>query len=85
MPREIRMNDLQETLDELTYPVDRAEAAETFDGVKLEFADGEANLGELIAEVPEPRYDSTDELTADLHTTLPRSAVGEPYQSEGDA
>lgn len=50
----------------------------------LQLADGEANLGSLVADLPADSYESSDELQTGLHTTLPRSAVGEPFQSEGD-
>lgn len=79
------MSHLHDALEELDYPVDHATAVEHFDGTTLRFADGEADLSELLAAVPGGRYHSSEDLEADLHSTLPRSAVGEPYQSEGDA
>lgn len=85
MSREIKMSHLRDALDELEYPIHRDEAASRFDGVILLLADGEVDLGGRIADVPGETYDRRGDLEADLHTTLPRRAVGEPYQSEGDA
>lgn len=85
MSQEISLHDLPDALDDLTYPIDRTEAAVQFDGIALRLADGEADLAGLIRETPQSCYDSSDELMSDLHTTLPRKAVGDPYQSEGDA
>lgn len=85
MAREIKMSHLRDTLDELEYPVAREDAARHFEGDTLLLADGEADLGDLIAKTSSNRYDRSEDLESDLHSTLPREAVGEPYQSEGDA
>lgn len=85
MSREIKMSHLTDALDELEYPIDRPDAADQFDGVKLLLADGHVDLGARINDVPGERYQRREDLESDLHTTLPRRAVGEPYQSEGDS
>lgn len=85
MTREIKMSHLQDAFDELDYPVDRATAAAAFEDTTLLLADGTAQLDALIKDVSSKRFVSSDELVTELHNTLPRSAVGEPYQSEGDA
>lgn len=71
-------------LTELSYPVSREVAAESFEDVTVTFADGEANLGDLISETPADEFDSFEELRDEINNTVPREAVGEPYQSEGD-
>lgn len=78
------MSHLEDALDELDYPIARDEGSAHFDETTLLLADGEANLGELIAKVPAETFSSRADLEADLHAVLPRSAVGEPYQSEGE-
>lgn len=85
MSREIKMSHLQDALDELEYPVNRADAAEAFEDATLLLADGTESLDALIENASSDRFASREELVSDLHNTLPRSAVGEPYQSEGDA
>ncbi|MFC7080856.1 DUF5789 family protein [Halorussus caseinilyticus] len=84
MAREVKLSRVETVLGELSYPADRADAASEFEDVTLLLADGERNLGELIADVPADEFDSTDELQSEINNVLPREAVGEPYQSEGE-
>lgn len=84
MTREVHYNELADLLEELDYPVDRPRAAEAMSDVTLLLADGETNLGELISETSSERHVSVDDLLSELQNTLPREAVGEPYQSEGE-
>lgn len=84
MGREVKLSRVDSLFGELSYPVSREVAAETFADVTVTFADGEANLGELISETPAEEYDSFEELRDEINNTLPREAVGEPYQSEGE-
>ncbi|QSG03649.1 DUF5789 family protein [Natranaeroarchaeum sulfidigenes] len=84
MGREVRLSHLDALFGELDYPIAPGAAAAEFDDVTLRLADGEENLGELVADLPDDQYQSSGEMMADLHNTLPRGAVGEPFQSEGD-
>lgn len=85
MEREVMLKNSASVLDELEYPVERSTAMTEFADVTLLLADGEANLGELISQTTSETFDSAADLEAALHNVLPREAVGEPYQSEGDA
>lgn len=84
MAREVRLNGLDSLLAELDYPVGRETAAGTLDDVTLELADGTENLGHLVASSSDDTFDSADDLESEVLNLLPRSAVGEPYQSEGE-
>jgi len=84
MPREIPFSDLRKVLGEVEYPTPRVTAAEEFADVTLLLADGDVNLGELVSATGSESFDSVDDLESELHNTLPRRAVGEPYQSEGE-
>jgi hypothetical protein len=84
MTREVKLSRVESVLDELAYPTDRENAASEFEDVTLLLADGERNLGGLISEVPADEFESRDELRAEINNALPREAVGEPYQSEGE-
>ncbi len=84
MGREVKLSRLEPVLAELEYPIDRTAAAEAFADVTLALADGEANLGEVIARTGSDSFASVDELESELYGELPRRAVGEPYQSEGE-
>lgn len=85
MGRELELRNLSTLLEEIEYPVKRTAAADTLSDVTLLLADGEANLGELISRTASETYESAADIEAELHNVLPREAVGEPYQSEGDA
>ena len=84
MTREIKLSHVTDLLEELDYPIERAAAAETVSDVTVLLADGERNLGRLISETDSDTFDAAEEIVSELHNTLPREAVGEPYQSEGE-
>jgi len=84
MGRTTRLSRVEEVLDELDYPVVRADAADALSDVTLELADGEVNLGEIVSETASDSFESAADLETDLNNALPREAVGEPYQSEGE-
>ncbi|SNZ12858.1 hypothetical protein SAMN06269185_1960 [Natronoarchaeum philippinense] len=84
MGRTTRLSRVDDVLDDLDYPVMRDDAADELTDVTLELADGEANLGELISDTSSDSFDSADDLQDELNNALPREAVGEPYQSEGE-
>ena len=84
MGSEVKLSRIENTLETIEYPVDRDSASATFSDVTVLLADGERNLGELIAETSSEQFRSVEELESELNNTLPREAVGEPYQSEGE-
>ncbi|WP_435064732.1 hypothetical protein [Halobaculum sp. EA56] len=81
----VKLSRIESLFEGLEYPVDRADAAEEYADVTVEFADGEGNLGEYVAACPSETFHSADDLYTDIQTALPVEAVGEPGQSEGDA
>lgn len=84
MTRNVKLSRIDEVLEELSYPIPRDDAAVELEDVTVLLADGEVNLGELVSETGSDMYTSPEDLKSELHTTLPREAVGEPYQSEGE-
>lgn len=85
MATELKLHEVESELSKLDYPVSRAEVVQRYEGVTLLLADGEADLGELVAETEASEYESPDDLYGELNNVLPVEAVGEPGQSEGDA
>jgi len=81
----IKINRVKNVLERTDYPQPRTDAAAEFDDVTLIFADGEANLGELIAQANRETFNSADDLSTELNNVMPIEAVGEPGQSDGDA
>jgi hypothetical protein len=84
MGRTVKLSRVEGVLESLSYPVDRAAAAEELADVTVQLADGEANLGEVVAETKSERYDSAIDLRDELYAYLPEAAIGEPGQSEGE-
>ena len=84
MTQDVKLNGLVNVLDDLEYPISRKEAVEQCDDVTLVLADGEENLGEIVADSSGETFESMDDLETEVFNLLPRHAVGEPYQSEGE-
>ena len=84
MERTIHLNELGTLLQELSYPVTRAEAMEELGEVSIQLADGETTLGETLTWVKTDRFESATELQDECFAALPVEAVGEPFQSEGE-
>ena len=84
MGNEVKLSRIENTLETIEYPVDRDSAATAFSDVTVLLADGERNLGGLIEKTSSEEFRSAEELGSELNNTLPREAVGEPYQSEGE-
>jgi hypothetical protein len=85
MSERVKLSRVETLFEELDYPVTRDDAAAEYVDVTVTFADGEANLGELVSEVGSDAFHGPDELYAELQNVLPVEAVGEPGQSDGDA
>jgi len=85
MSERVKLSRVESAFERLDYPVTRDDAAAEFADVIVTFADGEANLGELVSEVGGDAFHGPDELHAELQNVLPVEAVGEPGQSDGDA
>lgn len=84
MGNAIKLSHLDEPLGRLSYPVSRNAAAERLDDVTVRLANGEANLGDLVASVSSDAFESADDLRDELYGYLPEEALGEPGQSKGD-
>ncbi|MFP8952854.1 hypothetical protein ACLI4Z_07780 [Natrialbaceae archaeon A-arb3/5] len=84
MASELKLNEIEDAFETLEFPVSNEDAANEFDDVTLLLADGERNLGSLIERSPSEQFESARDIESALHNVLPREAVGEPYQSEGE-
>jgi hypothetical protein len=79
-----KLNELTQLLSDFEYPLEREQAAAACDDVTLQFADGTANLQSIIQQSTATAFESASDLEAEVMNHLPRNAVGEPYQSEGE-
>ena len=84
MSREAKLSELDEVLDDLDYPATVDDVQRECGDVTLVLADGTENLGDLVADSSDDQFDSRDDLANEVMNLLPRHAVGEPYQSEGE-
>lgn len=80
----LKLSHLDDALGELDYPIDRETTVAATDDVTLELPEGEENLGEIVADSSDDRFDSADDLASEIRNLLPRHAVGDPFQSEGE-
>jgi hypothetical protein len=83
--RTVKLNRIESVLSTLEYPTTPTTVAASCGDVTVELAEGTVNLGETIAGSGATQFGSADDLELELLGLLPRHAVGEPYQSEGDA
>lgn len=84
MTRTVELNELDATLDSLDYPLTPAEVQAACSDVTLQLADGQTSLADVVAASSADSFASPDELASEVRSLLPREAVGEPYQSEGE-
>ena len=81
----ITLNELTDHLATLSYPVSQEDVDRELGDTTLQLADGETTIGETLELVGTDRFDNENELESEIFSALPRNAVGEPYQSEGDS
>ncbi|MFC7132821.1 MULTISPECIES: DUF5789 family protein [Salinibaculum] len=82
--REIRLNELETVLSGVEFPATREKLVSEWEDVTLVLADGEENLGNVLAESSDDVFESKNDVSTEVMNLLPREAVGEPYQSEGE-
>ncbi|MFC7200286.1 DUF5789 family protein [Halospeciosus flavus] len=84
MTREVRLNELDEVLEGLPYPISRKNVREELDDVVLVYADGEEAATDIVDRSEEDVFDDPADLQTEILNLLPTEAVGEPGQSEGE-
>lgn len=85
MTDEINLSRVETEFRDHTYPTARSDLVESCAGTTVLFADGDADLGELVADIEQERFESAEDAFAALQNVLPIEALGEPGQSDGDA
>lgn len=85
MPHRIRLNRIGEVFDHLEFPSSPTAVAAQCGDIVVELAEGEVSLGTTIRDSTATEFTSAGDLEAEFMSLLPRHAVGEPYQSDGDA
>jgi len=85
MTHEVNLSRVEEELRDRAYPASRETLVDECAGTTVLFADGDADLGDLIGEIDQLRFESAEDAFTALQNVLPVEAVGEPGQSDGDA
>lgn len=85
MTDEIHLSRVEDEFKGRDYPTDRDELVDACSGTTVLFADGDADLGELVADIEQERFESAEDAFVALQNVLPIEALGEPGQSDGDA
>lgn len=85
MNEELRLNRIGDVLATLEYPIAPPAVADACGGTVVRLAEGTVSIGEVVTRSNADRFESSGDLEMELLSLLPRNAVGEPYQSDGDA
>jgi hypothetical protein len=84
MTRRVKLNQLTSEVSSYDYPLASETLADDSEDVTLVLAEGEVNLAETIRETDATEFTSPDDVLSEVMNRLPRNAVGEPFQSEGE-
>lgn len=85
MTTDVHLSRVVDEFHDHDYPLEREALADACSGTTVLFADGDADLGELVDDIQQERFESPDDAFAALQNVLPIEALGEPGQSDGDA
>ncbi|MFB6089650.1 MAG: hypothetical protein ABEJ97_01210 [Halobellus sp.] len=85
MTESIRLNRIGTVFAGLSFPVSPSRVARECGDVSVRLAEGSITVGEVVGQSESDRFASSDDLELEFLSLLPRSAVGEPFQSDGDA
>ncbi|WP_227134875.1 DUF5789 family protein [Halorubellus salinus] len=80
----VKLSELDAAIDDIDYPTDRDDVLDSYGELRLQLADGEVTVEEVLSDSSVTHFESASELASEVFAFLPREAVGEPYQSEGD-
>lgn len=81
----IRLNRIGTAFGELSYPVAAPAVVDACGEVVVRLAEGTVRVGDVIERSSADQFTSSGDLELEFLSLLPRNAVGEPYQSDGDA
>ena len=85
MDADIRLNRIERVLEPLNYPLTPPDVTEACGETVVRLAEGTISVGDVMERSNADRFESTGDLELEFLSLLPRHAVGEPYQSDGDA
>ena len=84
MAERVELSRLATALENLDYPLTRADAATALQGTTLVHPGGEDDLGALVSETGPDAFDGPDDVVAALHDVMPVSAPGDLSEAGSD-
>ncbi len=85
MTHPVKFNEIESVYREFEFPISRARLLDECGNTTIQLADGTIDFESVIHDSNTATYSSPDDITSELMNLLPRNAVGEPFQSDGDA
>lgn len=85
MTTAVKLNEIERVYQNVEFPITRKELLGECGTTTIQLADGTVDFDSVIGESNTDTFYSPDDITTELMNLLPRNAVGEPYQSDGDA
>ncbi len=85
MDGQIRLNRIDDVLGTIAYPVTPPAVVDACGGTVVRLAEGTVSVADVIEQSNADQFGSSEDLKLEFLSLLPRNAVGEPYQSDGDA
>lgn len=84
MTAHVKLSELEDVVEAMEYPLDRDDVLDAHGDLRILLADGEVTVRDVLADSTTQRFENATDLASELFAFLPREAVGEPYQSEGE-
>jgi len=85
MTSEVHLSRVEDEFREHSYPVAHEDLVDSCAGTTVLFADGDADLGELVADIDQERFESAEDAFTALQNVLPIEALGARQSDDGDA
>jgi len=75
MTSEVHLSRVEDEFREHSYPVAHEDLVDSCAGTTVLFADGDADLGELVADIDQERFESAEDAFTALQNVLPIEAL----------
>ena len=85
MTTPVKLNEIETVYADIEFPITRTALLGDYGTITIQLADGTVDFDSVISESNTDTFYSPDDITNELMNLLPRNAVGEPFQSDGDA
>lgn len=84
MTETVKLQRVRGVVDTLEYPISNEAAQAATDDIVVLYADGREPLADVIGRSRQDRFETAEDVEAEVLANAPVEAVGEPGQSEGE-